>query len=526
MARPAARPAVRLTAYPGSPPAVLALPVMAPDETDSPGKPDRQGKPDGQGKPDKPDDTVGMPVDAGGLVPAELGGVLAEFLAETRHRGAAGSTQVLPRPGQRVRRVLLVGAGAGTEGDWRSAGAALARGLSAETAVTVPLPAGVPAEAVAGLVEGIVLAGYRYRVASAPDPDASTLNRVTLAVPAADADRPELAEAVANARIAAEATLLARDLTNTESGRKSPAWLADTIVREAERAGVAGWVSGPDRLRADGFGGILAVGGGSHRPPRLVELRLRPRGARAHVILVGKGITYDTGGIDLKPTSSMELMRKDMGGAGTIAAAMVGAARLGLPVKVTALLPLADNAVSGDAYRPGDVIRHYGGATNEVQNTDAEGRLVLADALAYAAKRLAPGVLVDLATLTGAQHVALGRGTAALFSQDDVLAEALAEAGEAAGERMWRLPLPEDYVEMLHSDVADLMHAPGASDAGAITAALFLREFTGGLRPHWAHLDMSGPAWSSTVNGVLAKGATGWGVRMLLRFLAGQAATG
>ena len=245
------------------------------------------------------------------------------------------------------------------------------------------------------------------------------------------------------------------------------------------------------------------------------------RAARAtHVVLVGKGITFDSGGISLKPVDAMKLMRKDMGGAAAVCAAVLGAADLALPVRVTALAPLAENMVSGSAYRPGDVVRHYGGITSEILNTDAEGRLVVGDALAYAARRLRPDLLVDLATLTGAQHVALGKRTAAIFSEDEELAAAITRAGAEVGEQMWRMPLADTYQALLGSDVADLNNAPPGIEAGAVIAALFLREFTGALRDRWVHIDMSSPSWIETNEGPLVKGATGWGVRTLLRWLA------
>jgi leucyl aminopeptidase len=216
-------------------------------------------------------------------------------------------------------------------------------------------------------------------------------------------------------------------------------------------------------------------------------------------------------------------MRKDMGGAAAVAAATVGAATLRLPVRVTALAPLAENMASGSAYRPGDVVRHYSGTTSEVLNTDAEGRLVLADALSYAAQRLRPDVLVDLATLTGAQGVALGKRTAALYSDNDALAGALTEAATAAGERVWRMPLHDDYRDALDSEVADLVNSTDIG-GGSVMAALFLREFAGAVRDRWVHVDMSAPAWADSADGELAKGATGWGVRTLLRWLDGVAA--
>jgi leucyl aminopeptidase len=209
-----------------------------------------------------------------------------------------------------------------------------------------------------------------------------------------------------------------------------------------------------------------------------------------------------------------------MGGAATVCAALLAAADLNLPVRLTALAPLAENMISGSAYRPADVVRHYGGLTTEVRNTDAEGRVVLGDALAYAAHRLKPDLLLDFATLTGASQVALGKRIGALFTHDDALADALTAAGEETGERVWRLPLAEEYASLVASDVADLTNAPAPGHAGAVMAALYLREFTGALRDRWAHIDMSGPSWSEASDGVLVKGATGWGVRLLLRFLA------
>jgi leucyl aminopeptidase len=233
---------------------------------------------------------------------------------------------------------------------------------------------------------------------------------------------------------------------------------------------------------------------------------------------VGKGITFDSGGISIKPREAMKLMRKDMGGAAAVIAATLGAAAMGLPVRVTALAPMAENMIGAGAFRPGDVVTHYGGKTSEILNTDAEGRVVLADVLVYAARRLAPDLLVDLATLTGANAVALGKRTAALYSDNDALAGELAAAAASAGENVWRMPLHEDYLEMLGSDVADLVNS-AEGGAGSVTAALYLREFTGTARDRWAHFDMSAPSWADSSDGELVKGATGWGVRTLLRWL-------
>jgi leucyl aminopeptidase len=452
------------------------------------------------------------------LGPADLAEGAA-FLEDVEHSGSAGTVHTLPRPARRPSRLLFVGIGDGDEPGWRAAGAALARKARSETSLRVLVPQDTAPDAVRGLAEGLWLASYRFRLADAePDP----LRRVTVSLPASD----ETAAALDQARAVVTATLLARDLTNMPSDRKTPAWFARQVVKAA--TGVPGLtveVREPAYLAAQGFNAILAVGRGAgpERGPRLVELSWRPRGAKRHVVLVGKGITFDTGGVCIKPVSSMKLMRKDMGGAAAVIGATLAAAAMRLPVRVTAVAPLAENALGADSMRPGDVITHYGGTTSEILNTDAEGRLVLGDAMAYAVRRLRPDVMVDLATLTGAQGVALGKRTAALYSHSDTLAGALAEAAAASGESVWRMPLNEDYAQALDGDLADLVNSTDIG-AGSLLAALYLREFTGTLRGNWAHLDMSSPAWSDSNDGELVKGATGWGVRTLIRWLEATAA--
>jgi leucyl aminopeptidase len=465
--------------------------------------------------------TLVLPVLPGAALPDtalpvsdEVRAEAAALLAEATDAGAAGTVQVLARPLRTPGCVVLAGVGSGDEAGWRAAGAAVSRAVTAETSITVAMPVDASQDAVRGLAEGLWLAAYTFRV---PGGDSVTAgSEVTIAVE----EPSRYTAALESARVTVEATLFARDLTNMPSSIKGPEWLANEIRTAATgRPGVTVSVREPDQLAAEGFGGILAVGGGSVRGPRLVELGWQPPSARTHVVLVGKGITFDTGGISIKPVEGMKLMRKDMGGAAAIIAATLGAAALQLPVRVTALAPLAENMVSGSAFRPGDVVRHYGGMTSESTNSDAEGRLVLADALVYAVQRLAPDLLIDLATLTGANAVALGRRTAAVYSDSDDLAGALIAAAGDAGEQAWRMPLPADYLEYLGSDIADLL---SYSDRGAssVTAALYLREFTGDLRDRWLHVDMSAPSWADAADGELAKGATGWGVRTLLRWLA------
>ncbi|MGI5213236.1 leucyl aminopeptidase family protein [Plantactinospora sp. CA-290183] len=452
---------------------------------------------------------------------AEWAAEATGLLPHLAHPGTAGTTHRSIRPQGGPTLLLLVGVGDGDEAGWRAAGAALARAAADETSITIAMPVDAAPEAVRGLAEGLWLASYRFRIpaASTERDDRPALAEVLLAI----ADPEPHAAALESARVTAEATRFARDLTMTPSALKTPAWFAGQVAAAAQgRPGLTVDIREPDRLAAEGFGGLLAVGGGSAQGPRLVELSWRPAEARRHVVLVGKGITFDTGGLSIKPREGMKLMRKDMAGAAAVIAATLGAAALNLPVRLTALAPLAENMPSGSAFRPGDVVRHYGGLTSETTNSDAEGRLVLADALAYAVRRLAPDLLVDLATLTGANAVALGKRTAALYSENDELATELIEAAGAAGERAWRMPLPADYVEYLGSDLADLYSAP-AQGAGSVVAALYLREFTGELRDRWVHVDMSAPSWSDNHDGELVRGATGWGVRTLLRWLAARA---
>jgi leucyl aminopeptidase len=461
---------------------------------------------------------------------AALRAEVEAFLAEADHTGRPGSIASLPRPTRTPRRIVLVGVGpdGGDEHGWRSAGAAVARAAGPDSVLTIAMPSGaddsLAADRVRAVGEGLWLASYKFRltahrvaatdalVDTRPDDE---LHRVTLLVDDADA----MAWPLEDAYTIAIATRFARDLTNMPSEEKSPEWFAGQVSAVAAgnpRLSVR--VRSEEELAEQGFGGIVAVGCGSARPPCLVELAWHPESATRHVVLVGKGITFDTGGIGIKRQEGMLLMRKDMGGAAAIMAATLAAAEMKLPVRITALAPLAENMASGSAYRPGDVVRHYGGLTSEVLNTDAEGRVVLADALAYAAAELTPDYLIDIATLTGANSIALGKRTGALFTENDDLAAALDRAATGAGERVWRLPLIDDYLTSIRSDIADVANA-GSGGAGAINAALYLREFVGESRGTWAHIDISAPSWASGADGELAKGATGWGVRTLIRWL-------
>ncbi len=272
------------------------------------------------------------------------------------------------------------------------------------------------------------------------------------------------------------------------------------------------------------FGGLRAVGNSSKKnPPRFVEVSYKPRGVKRapHVVLVGKGITFDTGGVSLKrPYDTMTAMKSDMSGAAAVLMTTIAAAQLGLKVRVTALLMLAENALSGTSQRPSDVIKHYGGTTVEVINTDSEGRLVLADGLAYADKNLDPDYLIDVATLTGAATLGLSRYYGAMYTRDQKLANSLMKLSEFTGDRIWHMPLIDDYQIALASDVADFNHTADKYkfQGGSVTAALFLEKFSGQRK--WAHLDIAGPARSEVDAGENVKGGTGYGVRLLTEWIA------
>ena len=413
-----------------------------------------------------------------------------------------------------LRLLLLVGVGEGSPTELRRAGAALARRAKGHETVATSLAALTDDAGLRALVEGLVLGSFEFHWRSTgalKEP----VERVVLAgVVEASGRKAALDKAFA----VAGAGWTARTLALVPSNEKSPEWLAAQARDVARNAGLTVKVWDEKQLAAQGFGGILGVGQGSAQPPRFVRLDYTPAsGARKakHVVLVGKGITFDTGGLSIKPKDNMMLMKRDMTGAGVVLAVMGALAAVDCPVRATGLLPLAENAVGGNSMRPGDVITHYGGRTSEVTNTDAEGRLVLADAMAYAVDQLEPDALVDIATLTGAMKIALGQKTGGYFATDEALSDLLRTASLSAGEPLWRMPLVDDYEERLASKVADADNAAGVP--GAITAALFLRHFTGDVP--WAHLDIASVGDAPKDEFEYTKGATGFGARALLHWL-------
>ena len=398
----------------------------------------------------------------------------------------------------------------------RAAGAAA---RAAGTARTLVLDLDVDsADAARAVAEGAVLGAYRFNAYRTKPPEGGVREAVVVT--------GERAAVAAGAR-AAEAACVARDLVNEPGGSLTAPVLAERAAALAGAAGVACTVHDEKAIRRLGLGGLLAVNQGSTHPARFVELVYEPARVKRSTptaALVGKGITFDAGGLSIKTAEGMAAMKSDMGGAAAVIGAMSALTDLNVPVRVRGYLPMTDNMLGGDAMRVGDVIRHYGGSTTEVLNTDAEGRLLLGDALAYATEERKghqrPDAVIDLATLTGACMVALGTKTAGLMANDDDLAERVVAAAGRAGEPVWRLPLPDVEKRRLESKVADRKNT-GHRYGGAIHAALFLRDFVAGGVP-WAHLDIAGPAFNEeTDDADTPAGGTGFGVRTLLELLRG-----
>ena len=424
----------------------------------------------------------------------------------------AGEIIEVPLKVDSLTRIYLVGVGETTDEDIRKASSALSRKVK-----------GTSAKVLVGLVEdkkqtgihvaALSLANYQFSMKS------DKKNKKPSFVIYGD-----FADQIARALIFAKATWQARDLIHTPSNIKNPQWLANqakSYVAATKSSALTIKIKAGRELKD--FGGLLAVGNSSPKPgPRFVEITYAPKGSTnwPHVVLVGKGITFDTGGVSLKrPYDMMVGMKSDMAGAAAILASTVALAELKPKVKVTALLMCAENALSGTSQRPSDVIKHFGGTTVEVINTDAEGRLVLADGLAYADLKLDPDYLVDVATLTGAATLGLGRQYAAMYTRDNTLAKKLHNVGNAVGEKVWHMPLVDEYKVALESDIADFNHTADKYDfsAGSVTAALFLEKFVGERK--WVHFDIAGPGRSEVDAGENIKGGTGFATRLLLGWL-------
>jgi len=440
------------------------------------------------------------------------------MLASLGITGRAGEITRLPA-GDAVAAQLLVLVGLGSTVDAnavRKAAGSAARAVPNATSVALALPADSP-ELVRAVTEGSILGGYTFLPYKSNGEDNAPADVIVVSP---IAKRAEAVTAFEEAQVLADAVCTVRDWVNTPPGDLTPPTFADAVVAAAaEVPGVSTTVYDEQQLAELGCGGILAVGTGSAAPPRLVELAYSPDDAVAHIALVGKGITFDSGGLTIKPGSSMKTMKSDMHGAASVVQATLAIARLGLPVRVSAFAPMAENMVSGSSMRPGDVITHYGGTTSEMLNADAEGRLVLADALVRATE-VAPDAIIDVATLTGHMVAALGDKVTGVMGTPEAV-EAILAAGEAAGESAWPMPLPEIMDERVHSSkIADLAQYDFIRWGGGLFAAAFLREFTGGLP--WAHLDIAGPSWNSGgASGHLTAGATGTATATLVEYARG-----
>jgi leucyl aminopeptidase len=419
---------------------------------------------------------------------------------------------------------------AGDEGleSLRRASASFVRSVGQGDAAALLLPGGTELrgeQAAAAVAEGAALASYRYdrfRTGESPGQLGALL------VIGGSMSEVELLEAgIGDGARVAESVSLARDLVNEPPSSLTPEKFAETFVeRFAGVPELSVEVWDENRIAEERLGGLLGVARGSVQPPRLVRVEYRPadpieiNGRVPHLALVGKGITFDSGGLSLKTASGMETMKTDMGGAAAVLSAVDAAAGLGARIRITALAPLTENMPSGSATKPGDVLTARNGKTIEVLNTDAEGRLVLADGLSLAAEG-EPDAIVDLATLTGAAVVALGKEIACLLGNNAALMAQVQAAGERAGEPLWPLPLPDDYRSHIDSEIADMRNVGRPGQAGSISAALLLREFVGEVP--WAHLDIAGPARSDENHRYLTKGGTGFGVRTLVALVTSEA---
>ena len=451
-------------------------------------------------------------------VDAALRGSLVTTLVHLGATGEAGEVTKVPTSGA-AKAAVVVAVGVGALDDegttryrevLRRAAGVGARALAGTASAAVAFPV-ADADDAAAVAEGLLLGSYAFSdyktdEGKAPLGDATVVTRKSR-------DKAVKA-ALTRAETVAEAVNRTRSWVNTPARDLTPAAFADAAVAHAKGLKLKVDVLDEKALAKAGYGGILGVGQGSANPPRLVRIAFRPSRAKKHVALVGKGITFDSGGLSLKPNDAMVTMKSDMSGAAAVVAAVVALARLAPRVAVTAYAPMAENMPSGSAQRPSDVLTMYGGKTVEVLNTDAEGRLVLADAIVRAAED-SPDLIVDIATLTGACVVALGTRVAGIMANDDDLLEKVHDAADRAGEQMWPLPMPEELREKLDSPLADIANL-GERWGGALSAGVFLKEFVAdGVA--WAHLDIAGPAFNDKPFGYTPKGGTGAGVRTLIQ---------
>lgn len=468
------------------------------------------------------------PLGAAAEMDAALGGIIAELIRSGEVKGKLNELHVLHTLGKIPARLAVV-AGMGKRAEWdtdklRDLAGEAVRALRKHKAKSAALALraggqGGPehAESACAIAEGCLLGAYLYRRHMTKDENGHEVEEIILLEndgTALDA----VGQGLERGRITAGAVMMARDMVNEPANHMTPAHMAEMAGEVASRHGLGLTVMDRKHMEKEKMGALLGVARGTAEPPKFIVLEYRGDPSKKEVVgLVGKGLTFDSGGISLKPQEFMSDMKGDMSGGAAVIAAMDAIAQMKPAVNVTALIPATENLPGGRALKPGDVLKASNGKTIEVVNTDAEGRLILADALSYAV-RIGLSPVVDLATLTGACHVALGDLYAGLFSNDRGLADRLIRAAGDGGEKLWQLPLPEEYKDLNKSDIADIKNS-GGRYGGAITAALFLQEFAG--ETPWAHIDIAGPFMTDKTKGVLVKGATGFGVRTLVRFVSG-----
>jgi leucyl aminopeptidase len=460
-----------------------------------------------------------------------MGGAISQLIEAGDIRGKSGEFTLLHSLGKiPAPRVVVAGLGKSPEFSLdkvRQLSGDLARYLRRQRlkdAAVITHGAGIaglpPEECAAAIAEGTLLGTYRFLRHKKPEDDATELESLTL-VEHDNAKVPKLESGVERGRILAEATNFARDLANEPSNYLTPTDMADRAKDLAASAGLECEVYGPGWMLEKGMGGVLGVAAGSTQEPRFIVLRYNGGGDSKPLALVGKGITFDTGGISIKPAAGMEEMKGDMSGGASVIAAMSAIARLRPPINVIGIVPATENMPGGSAIKPGDVLKTMSGKTIEVINTDAEGRLILSDGLAYAREQDASAI-VDIATLTGAISITLGNVAMGAMTNDAALLDRVRRAAEASGEKVWELPMYEEYKEQIRSDVADMKNV-GGRGAGSITAAMLLREFVDSTP--WVHLDIAGVDNYDREKGVIVKGASGIPVRTLVN-LALQMAEG
>lgn len=457
---------------------------------------------------------------------ALAGGMVAAAIESEELKGKEGDTayfHLLSADGPKARRLLLIGVGEREHYDSaavsRLAGTAarVLRGKSVKTIAIVPRGAGDAAEIASATIQGAIIGLFEPDKYRTVDKEERQLEKVVVVSDAPDADA--VAVGAERGRIIGESVNFTRDLANEPGAYMTPTIMAQRARAIAGEFGLSVDVLDEERMKQEGMGSLLSVSNGSEEPAQLIILKYTPENSSASsdrlLAFVGKGVTFDSGGISLKPGENMELMKYDMTGGATVIGVMRAIAQLKPSIPVLGVAPCTENLPSGKATKPGDVVRAMTGKTIEVINTDAEGRLILADAIAYA-KKLGATRLVDLATLTGAVSIALGDVNAAVLGTDQDLIDEVIAAGKEVGEKFWQLPLDKEYSRQIKSDIADIKNV-GGRKAGTITAAAFLKEFADGLE--WAHLDIAGTAWGDDAKPYRSKGPTGIAVRTLIKMV-------